>query len=115
LALGEVRLGGKKKLSLKQMEKMQGRKSGKKTMSKSVSSPRRPIKRQPGVIMPDPKSAKVISKLKKEEVLTPFTVASHFNIRLSVAKDLLKVLEKRGVIKYVSGRRDLKIYKPSTS
>jgi len=40
-------------------------------------------------------------------------VASRFNIRLSLAKTFLKELEKRKMIEYVSGGKNLKIYKHS--
>jgi len=47
------------------------------------------------------------------KALTPYTVATRFNLRLSVAKDLLDDLAQRGVIQYVSGSKSLKIYKPA--
>jgi ribosomal protein S25 len=40
-------------------------------------------------------------------------VASRFNIRLSLAKTFLKELEKRKMVEYVSGGKNLKIYKLS--
>ncbi|NIW11392.1 MAG: hypothetical protein GWN33_13195 [Gammaproteobacteria bacterium] len=46
------------------------------------------------------------------KTLTPFAVASRFNLRLSVAKDLLEELEHKGVIQFVSRSRNLKIYMP---
>ena len=50
--------------------------------------------------------------MKTMKVLTPYTVASRFNLRLSVARDVLKDLERRNIVEYVSGGKNLKIYKP---
>lgn len=101
-------MGGKKRLSLKQMERMQRRQERKESVPKRFSE-----KKAAGIVSPDYRSKKVISELKKMKVLTPYTVASRFDLRLSVAKGFLKELEKRGVIEYVSGSSNLKIYKPS--
>jgi len=70
-------------------------------------------KKAPGIVPPDPKSEKVVGEIKKMKALTPYTVATRFNLRLSVAKDLLDELAQRGVIQYVSGGKSLKIYKPA--
>ena len=104
-------MGGKKKLSLKQMER---------TSEKKDETPKRekkagglaPEKKAPGIIPPDLKSEKIIGEVKKMKALTPYTVASRFNLRLSVARDVLDELAQRGIIEYVSGSRYLKIYKP---
>jgi len=104
-------MGGKKKLTIKQMERMQEKKdeTSKKAAKTGGEAPER---KAPGIVPPDPKSEKVISELKKMKALTPYTVATRFNLRLSVAKDLLDELAQRGVIEYVSGSKNLKIYKP---
>lgn len=102
-------MGGKKRLTLKQMERMQARRQERKESTPKRSSE----KKTAGIVSPDYRSQKVISELKKMKVLTPYTVASRFDLRLSAAKGFLKELEKRGVIEYVSGGANLKIYKPS--
>jgi len=104
-------MGGKKKLTLKQMERTAEKKDeGPKRGSKS-SGPS-PEKKAPGIIQPDIRSDKVIGEIKKMKALTPYTVASRFNLRLSVARDMLDELAQRGMIEYVSGSKNLKIYKP---
>ena len=65
------------------------------------------------IIPPDPKDEKVIKQLQSMKVITPYTVASRFNLLLSVAKDFLEELHRQGIIAYVSGGRNLKIYKPT--
>jgi ribosomal protein S25 len=52
-----------------------------------------------------------MSTLKGMKVLTPSVVASRFNIRLSLANLFIKELEKRKMVEYVSGGKNLKIYK----
>lgn len=101
-------MGGKKKLSLKQMERMQTRK-GEEEKKKKAASPKE--KKPSGVVPPDPKNEKMIGELKKMSVLTPYTVASRFNIRISAAKDFLEQLEENRVIQLISGSHDIKIYK----
>ncbi|MEM3596651.1 MAG: 30S ribosomal protein S25e [Candidatus Bathyarchaeia archaeon] len=109
-------MGGKKKLSLKQMERMQARKAEeekeKKKKEKAAAAAPAKEKRASDVIPPDPKSEKIIGELKKMPVLTPYTVATRFNIRISAAKDFLEQLEENGIVQLVSGNHDIKIYKP---
>jgi ribosomal protein S25 len=102
--------GGKKSLSLKQMEKVQSRKDQQRKEHKSGGLTTK--KKSLGITMPDLGSKKVIGELKTMKVLTPYTLASRFDLRLSVARDFLEELERRKIIEYVSGSKNLKIYKP---
>jgi len=65
-----------------------------------------------GVIPPDAKNEKMVNEVKKMNVLTPYAVASRFNIRISAAKDFLEQLEQNGAVQLVSGSHKIKIYKP---
>jgi len=103
-------MGGKKKLSLKQVERMQTRK-GKPEKKKKEKTTGFKEKKPSTIVPPDPKNEKIIGELKKMRVLTPYAVASRFNIRISAAKDFLEQLEEHGVIQMVSGNHSLKIYK----
>ncbi|MGB9740671.1 MAG: hypothetical protein ACP5IM_04485 [Candidatus Bathyarchaeia archaeon] len=108
-------MGGKKKLSLKQMERMQSRKEEeekeKKKKEKAVASSSKD-KKSLDIISPDVKNEKIVNELRKMPVLTPYTVATRFNIRISAAKDFLEQLEENGIVQLVSGNHDIKIYKP---
>jgi len=99
-------MGGKKKQSLKKMEKTQARdrRSG---VTRSGSTK----KDSTGIFLPNPKSKEVVNELRKLRVLTPYTVASRLDLRLSVAKRFLKELERQGTIEYISRSKNLKIYK----
>jgi ribosomal protein S25 len=102
--------GGKKKQSLKQMSKPKTLKTEKRKEKKaSVPSP---VKKSHGLSVPDIDSKKVLGELKGMKVLTPSGVAARFNIRLSLANAFLKELERRKMAEYVSGGKNLKIYKP---
>jgi len=56
----------------------------------------------------DPKFSGEISKL---GALTPYAIATQFNVRLSVARDILEELERRRLVKPVGGNARIKIYK----
>ncbi|HDI07982.1 MAG TPA: hypothetical protein ENF76_06435 [Candidatus Bathyarchaeota archaeon] len=105
-------MGGKKRLTLKQMEK-QSRKQARQKRSGASDATAPRDKKAPGIIPPDIKDPKVIEEVKKIKVLTPYAVASRFNIRLSTARDFLKQLEEKGVIKFVSRSRNVRIYTPA--
>jgi ribosomal protein S25 len=109
-------MGGKKKLGLKQMERMQTRKDEEETEKKKKEKAGQPKEKKTiGVIPPDPKSEKVVNEIKKMNVLTPYAVASRLNIRISAAKDFLEQLEENGAVQLVSGSHNIKIYKPIAS
>lgn len=101
--------GGKKKQSLRQMTKTKKTKESNRKERKSTATPA--AKKPLGLTMPDINNKKVVGKLKGMKVLTPYVVASKFNIRLSLAKVFLKELEKRRIIEYISGGKNVKIYK----
>jgi small subunit ribosomal protein S25e len=103
-------MGGKKKLGLKQMERAQTKKDEEEKKKKEkAAAPSR--EKKPGVIPPNPKNEKIVGEIKKMRVLTPYAVASRFNIRISAAKDFLEQLEENGVIQLVGGNHNIKIYK----
>lgn len=107
-------MGGKKKLTLKQMERMADKTAPPKKEKEGKSSGGgAPEKKVAGITLPDTKSEKILSELKKLKVLTPYIVASRFELRLSVARDMLEELQQRGVIQFVSGSRNTKIYRPA--
>ena len=91
---------------------MTKRKEPKQSKKKEKESIQPVTKKTVDIIIPDINNQKVIGELKGLKVLTPYVVASRFNIRLSLAKTFLKEMEKRKMIEYVSGGKNLKIYKP---
>lgn len=106
-------MGGKKKRSLRKMERVQTRNGGKGKKKKEKEIPLKEKKRF-RVTPPDLKNGKIFSEMKKMNVLTPFEVASRFNMRISTAKNFLVKLEESGAIQLVSGNHNIKIYKIAT-
>lgn len=105
-------MGGKKKLTLKQAERMQSRKDEEEKEKKKKEKGATPSKeKRVGIIPPDAKSEKIIGELKKMPVLTPYAVATRLNIRISAAKTLLEQLKEDGVVQLVSASHNIKIYK----
>lgn len=102
--------GGKKKQTLATIERSQEKKPEKKKESKSSGSASE--RKVPDVFMPDA-SGKIVDEMKKLKVLTPYVVATRFNLRLSVAKDFLEELEKKGAVQLVSRSRNVRVYKPA--
>ena len=106
-------MGGKKKLSLKQMERAQVKKDEEdeaKKKEKGAGGPRE--KKLLGIVAPDVKNEKMVNELKKLGVLTPYVVATRLGIRISAAKDFLEKLEENGTVQMVAGNHSIKIYKP---
>ena len=105
-------MGGKKKIGMKQMERMQGKKDEDDKSKKKEKAGAPKERRTIGVIPPDAKNEKILAEVKKMNVLTPYTVATRFSVRISAAKDFLEQLEQNGAVQLVSGSHNIKVYKP---
>jgi small subunit ribosomal protein S25e len=106
-------MGGKKKLTVKQMERTREKKDDAQTPKRGGKTDGfASEKKAPSIILPDLKSEKVIGEVKKMKAVTPYAVATRFNLRISVARDMLDELAQRGILEYVSGSKSIKIYKP---
>jgi small subunit ribosomal protein S25e len=108
-------MGGKKKIGLKQMERQQAKddkeKAAKEKKEKKTVPPKE-RKTTINVIPPDAKNDKVVAEVKKMPVLTPYAVATRYNVRISAAKEFLQQLEHNGDVELVSGSHTIKVYKP---
>jgi small subunit ribosomal protein S25e len=111
--------GGKKKKNITQMAKSQeledrkGQpkgKEGKPGISSSTAD-----KRVQGITVPNLKDKKVEKEIQAMKVLTPYSVASRFNIRISVARDFLDELQREGLVSFVTSGKGTKVYKPAAS
>jgi len=108
-------MGGKKKVGIKQMEKSQTKEDEAKEAKKKEKAGPPKERKSIGIMAPDAKNDKVVGEIKKMNVLTPYAVATKYNIRISIAKDFLEQLEANGAVQLVSGSHNLKIYKPTAS
>src|SRR5208283_3263470 len=108
-------MGGKKKVGIKQMEKQQVKGDEDKEAKKKEKAGPPKEKRASSIVPPDAKNDKIVAEIKKINVLTPYAVATKYNIRISTAKDFLEQLEANGAVQLVSGSHNIKIYKPAAS
>jgi ribosomal protein S25 len=109
-------MGGKKKLGLKQMERQQGKedeaKAAKEKKDGKKAGPPKERKSNINVIPPDSKNDKIVAEVKKMPVLTPYSISTKYNVRISAAKTFLTQLEQNGAVELVSGNHSIKVYKP---
>lgn len=78
----------------------------KKTKGKPVAE-----KKGGGIGFPNLDDAKFTSELSKIGALTPYAIANQFNVRLSVARDILEELERRRLVTSVGGNARIRVYK----
>lgn len=90
---------------MKKMEKQQSSKD--KTDQKSKEKRDKIIG---AVEIPDATSDEVMGALKGMKAITPTGVASKFNLKVSVAKKLLKELEDNGTLMLAASSHNLKVY-----
>jgi ribosomal protein S25 len=108
-----ILVGGAKKKSLAQMEKQQVQQDKKselpqkKGKGKAVSE----AKKSSGISLPNFDDEKFIGELSKIGALTPYSIATQFNVRLSVARDILEELERRRLVRSEGGNARIKIYR----
>jgi ribosomal protein S25 len=106
-------MGGAKKKSLAQMEKQQVQQDKKPEPAKKEKGKGKTVaeKRAAGINLPNFDDAKFVGELSKLGALTPYSIASQFNVRLSVARDILEELERRRIVKSAGGNARIKIYR----
>lgn len=106
-------LGGAKKRSLKQTEKQQGLRTKKlqKDQRRTGSDSKTFDKKRWGIDIPSLSDKDLAGDLSKMKAITPYMVASKYDVRLSTAKNMLETLEKRGLIQLVAVNSNLKLYR----
>ncbi|MHA1238944.1 MAG: 30S ribosomal protein S25e [Candidatus Odinarchaeia archaeon] len=67
------------------------------------------------IILPPDKLEALKKEIPKMKVITPTVIVQKYNVKVSVAKNLLRDLHKQGLIKFVAGTRRLDIYVPASS
>jgi ribosomal protein S25 len=104
-------MGGAKKKSIAQAEKQQTLQSSKqeKTDKKKGSKPAE--KKLGGIDLPNVKDKDLIAELSKMKAITPYSVATRYNLKIGIAKDLLETLENGGSIQRVAGNSALRVYR----
>ena len=110
-------MGGSKKKSMAQMEKTQDQADKKDEPAQQKKGKGKTIaeKRPRGLQAPEIGDPKFLGEVQKMGAITPYSLANQFNLRLSVAKDLLDELEKRRLITLVGGNARIRIYQPAAA
>ena len=106
-------MGGAKKRSLAQGEKQQKLQKGKQQKEKKTTAKR---SRTGAQLKKDGATAQEIiekdfDELAKIKVLTPYTVAKKYNIKINESKKILEMLEEKRTIQEVARSSRLKVYK----
>jgi ribosomal protein S25 len=106
-------LGGAKKKSMAQMEKQQVQQDSKKPepAKKVKGKGAVPDKKTTSISLPNFEDDKFLGELSKMGALTPYSIATQFNVRLSVARDILEELERRRLVKAEGGNARIRIYR----
>lgn len=107
-------MGGQKRKSISAMEKAQRLREEKeratKRRAKAVIE-----KKVLSIGLPSFDDKELLNQLVKMKAITPSSIASTYGVRVSVAKDFLEELEKRGIVSLVESCKRIKIYKPTIS
>lgn len=104
-------MGGAKKKSISQMEKAQRLAEEKAEKAKKQKIKAAIEKKVRSIEIPNIEESKLITELSKLGAITPYAVASQFNIKVGTAKRLLDELEKKNLISLVGGNARLRVYK----
>ncbi|MEM2942331.1 MAG: hypothetical protein QXT81_02800 [Candidatus Bathyarchaeia archaeon] len=109
-----TRLGGAKKKSISKIEDAQLAQE-KKQQQRKAKGKVALEKRERGIRMPDIGDSKFLSDLSKIGALTPYSLASQYNLKMSVAKDLLEELARKSLVRQVGGNARIRIYQPAAA
>jgi small subunit ribosomal protein S25e len=69
------------------------------------------IEKGPKDIIP-PSKEELNKFISSSKIITPYMIAEKFNIKLSIAKQILKDLVKEGILSIVGGDNRIRIYVP---
>lgn len=101
---------GTKKKSIAQMERQQLlREKKEKGLHRKVV---KPVEKKVGGVSGLSLDERFLKDLSKMKVITPYILASQYDIRLSLAKDILEQLEKMSLIRLVLKSSRISIYEP---
>ena len=105
-----IKMGGAKKKSLAQMDKQQQLQTAKQT--KTAAKTGKAKAQEKTTSESTLKDASVdLGELAKIKAITPYSVATKYNINMSAAREMLQNLEKKKTIQQIASGRGLKIYK----
>jgi ribosomal protein S25 len=110
-------LGGAKKKSISKMGDTQPTQEQKPQQTKKPKGKGKGEfeKKERSMKLPDINDGKFLSDISKMGALTPYSLASQFNLKISLAKDLLDELAKKRLVKLVGGNARVRIYQAAAA
>jgi small subunit ribosomal protein S25e len=109
-------LGGAKKKSISKMNDLQANPEQKQEIKKPKAKGKGEFeKKERSIRMPDINDERFLSEISKMSFLTPYSLASQFNLKISLAKDLLEELAKKHVVKSAGGNARVRIYQAAAA
>jgi len=100
-------MGGTKKPTISKLKKLASRRDEKKKEEKKREAYRSYISEK--------ERQDIINFVKKQKYVTPYMVSRRAEVKLSLARDLLRSLAKEGILKLEEKNRELEIYVPISS
>ncbi len=100
-------MGGVKRKPISQMDMEKKAEKEKDSKKKTKPAAEKKIR---GLSLPDMGDEAVRKELGKMGAITPYSVASRYDLRLGVAKSFLKELERKNIVRPVGGNDRIRIY-----
>ena len=105
-------MSGAKKKTLSKKKKQQKLQAKKKTSKQKKTTQNKILEKSVEEIeFPNVSYQDLSNDLKKMKAITPYVFAMKYSMKLSLAKNWLKKLEKTGIIQKIASSGSLKIYK----
>jgi small subunit ribosomal protein S25e len=106
-------MGGAKKASLAQSEKQQQMQTTKQDgkQPKGAKPKATPDRKTGSSDISNLSEKELMAELGKMKAITPYQVASRYNVKVSQAKDILQRMENRGQIHMVASSGGTKVYR----
>ena len=101
-------MGGTKKPTIPKLKKLASRREEK---SKKEEKKKEPYK----VYLTDREVEEIVNYVKRQRYITPYIISRKAEIKLSIARNLLRNLANEGIVKLEEKNRELEIYIPISS
>ncbi len=100
-------MGGTKKPTISKLKKLASRRDEKKKDEKKREAYRSYITEK--------EKQDIVNFVKRQKYVTPYMISRRAEVKLSLARDLLRSLAKEGILKLEEKNRELEIYVPISS
>lgn len=108
-------MGGKKRPTISQLERRMRLLARKEEARSRRARALKKEEKKPASLLIQVPLETIMKDLKRVRCITPYVVATRYNIKISTAKKLLRELAEKGVIRLVDKNRRVAIYVPAAS